>query len=405
MHYQIEKENRKQMKVLHLVASMNSKSGGLAQAVSTTVAALRLNHIESEVICIDDPNSDHDRLDELTIHRLGPRITSWSYSPKLKKWLQENLDRFEQVIVHGLWQHYGWALAEHVARTKHSKPAYFVMPHGMLDPYFQNAPERKLKALRNELFYKLFESKIINKANGMLFTCSVEKELAAEPFSPYSPISSHVVGLAVDAPPPYDEQMRKRFIEICPEAEKRGYLLYLGRIHEKKGVDNLIKAYTKLLKKDASLPMLVIAGPGLDTKYGGYVKSLASGQKEIHFTGMLTGLAKWGAYYGCEAFILPSHQENFGIAIVEAMACKKTVLISNKINIWREIKEGNAGLIMDDNADDTYRVISKWLEMTKSEKLEMCANAYFTYNRAYTLKAFAEAMEAVFKNKPINQLI
>lgn len=60
---------------------------------------------------------------------------------------------------------------------------------------------------------------------------------------------------------------------------------------------------------------------------------------------MLTGNAKWGAIYNCEIFILPSHQENFGIAIAEAMGCRKPVLISKHVNIWNEIYNSSSGLI------------------------------------------------------------
>ena len=92
----------------------------------------------------------------------------------------------------------------------------------------------------------------------------------------------------------------------------------------------------------------MIAGPGLDTAFGREMRQLAESlcpqpstltpQPAVFFPDMLTGDAKWGALYGCEAFVLPSHQENFGIAVVEALACGKPVLISNQVNIWREIE-------------------------------------------------------------------
>jgi glycosyltransferase involved in cell wall biosynthesis len=76
---------------------------------------------------------------------------------------------------------------------------------------------------------------------------------------------------------------------------------------------------------------------------------------------MLEGDAKWGAFYGCEAFVLPSHQENFGISVVEALACDKPVLISNKVNIWREIAQDGAGLVEADSVDGTARLLNRFL--------------------------------------------
>ena len=108
----------------------------------------------------------------------------------------------------------------------------------------------------------------------------------------------------------------------------------------------MIDAYIKVTQENANVPDLVIAGP-IDTAYAEEMVIKAKSNPKIHFSGMITSDSKWGAFYGCEAYVLPSHQENFGIAIVEAMACSKPVLISKNINIWREIDLGNGGWILD----------------------------------------------------------
>src|SRR5690606_13654692 len=146
------------------------------------------------------------------------------------------------------------------------------------------------------------------------------------------------------------------FLEKCPEVRSKKYWLFLSRIHQKKGVDMLISAYVKLKTLYPDIPDLVIAGPGSETTSGKSLRRAAEGQN-IHFPGMLTGNAKWGAFYGAECYILPSHQENFGIAIVEALACAKPVLISDQINIWREIKNGEGGLISRDTEKGVYALL------------------------------------------------
>ena len=91
--------------------------------------------------------------------------------------------------------------------------------------------------------------------------------------------------------------------------------------------------------------------------------------EKIVIANMLSGYDKWGAFYESDAFILPSHQENFGIAVVEAMACKKAVLISNKVNTWTDIELSNSGIIEDDTLMGTVDLLLKWAYLSKEEKI------------------------------------
>jgi glycosyltransferase involved in cell wall biosynthesis len=95
----------------------------------------------------------------------------------------------------------------------------------------------------------------------------------------------------------------------------------------------------------------------------------------ITWTGMLTGTLKWGAFHAAEVFVLPSHQENFGIAVVEALACGVPVLISNRINIWREIETDEAGLSAGPGTDETTALLEKWLLLDLARKQAMRDNA------------------------------
>jgi glycosyltransferase involved in cell wall biosynthesis len=259
------------------------------------------------------------------------------------------------------------------------------MPHGMLDPSFQKAKERKWKAVRNYFFWKLLESKAVNGADEVLFTCEQEKLLARQAFTPYKPKKETVVRYGILPPPPYVDTMKTAFEEACPEEKNQNYILFLSRVHVKKGVGLLLKAYLKLKKENVRLPKLVIAGPGMDSAYGKELLQLAAGDKDILFAGMLAGNAKWGAFYGCECFALPSHQENFGIAVVEALACKKPVLISKQVNTWREIEKENGGIFDDDTEDGVYRMLRQWQAMSEEQKIEMSNKAFSAYNKYFNL--------------------
>jgi glycosyltransferase involved in cell wall biosynthesis len=391
------------MKLLHITASMDPKLGGVAQALKTIVKGLNAHpNVQNEVVSFDDPDAVFIRENPDQIHALGLGKGPWFYNPAYLNWSIQNLHRFDAVILHGLWNYQGYGFIKALKQLKSKSVAkadasfstkFFVMPHGMLDPYFQKASGRKLKAVRNWLYWKLIERNVINLADGLLFTCEAELMLASKTFTPYHPAKEIVVGLGVEEPPVYTDVMREAFLNKCPGLKDQPYLLFISRIHEKKGTDLLVDAYIDIQESDKSSFQLVVAGPGLETPYGQKIKSsaLKVKQKEnpVLFPDMLTGNAKWGAFFGCAAFVLPSHQENFGIAVVEALACGKPVLISDQVNIWTEIAASKAGIIAADTASGTLELLESWNKLSNEQKTEMGENARLCYEKHFAVSPAA----------------
>jgi glycosyltransferase involved in cell wall biosynthesis len=387
--------------VLHVVAGMAPELGGVCKAIRFMIAGLETLEIYNEVVSLDCHDARHPLSDSFPIHALGPGKTAWCYSQKLLPWLKNNLGRFGTVIIHGVWLYPGFAVTTAMSQLRKQNkytPKVFVMPHGMLDPYFQKTVGRKLKAIRNSIFWRVIEYKMIKNADGLLFTCEMEKQLAKQTFSKYRPQREIVVGLGIDTPPTFDETMTTVFKNKIDSDFEGPYWLYISRIHQKKGVDLLVNAYVNLKRTQKNLPRLLIAGPGLETNYGRHVQQLASESSDIYFTGMLNGDAKWGAFYGCEAFILPSHQENFGIAIVEAMACGKPVLITSQINIWKEIKDSGAGIVTEDTLEKTEHMLQCWTTLSLHERQTMGVHAKNCFQNYFSLHAATQRLQAVINN-------
>lgn len=371
---------------------MNPKEGGPCQGIRNAIPELEKLGMESEVVCLDDATSSYLGKDPFKIHAIGSGAGPWGYQKKLTPWLLANFKRFDVVVVHGLWKYHSHASVKALQsfKKKNAKaPKLFIMPHGMLDPYFQKAKERKMKALRNDIYWKLFENKVVNNADGILFTCEEELLLARTTFPNYQPKQELNVGYGIQAPPAYSAAMRDILMQKVPTWNTKPFLVFLSRIHPKKGIDLLIKSYLKLEKEQGSLPQLLIAGPGLESDYGKQMQQLAATSANILFPGMLSGDAKWGAFYESEAFVLPSHQENFGIAVVEALACSKPVLISNKVNIWREIEEAKGGIVKNDTELETYEMMSEWLGFNSDEKEIMSKNAFLCYQNNFMISQAA----------------
>ena len=382
------------MKVLHLITTLNPESGGVCQALRTSIEGLGKIGVDNAVVCLDNENEKFLKKDDFQIFPIGNGIGPWCHNKNLINWLIDNLGKYDAVILHGLWLFPGYALQKVIKKIKTTRrdniPAFIVMPHGMLDPYFQKAQGRKLKAIRNILYWQLIEKNVVNNADALLFTCEEEMYLASTYFRPYYPKKKYIVSLGVPHPSLNSKNLRRN--------KNKNYILFLSRIHPKKGVDLLVETYSEIIEenKNTILPNLVIAGPGLDTDFGKeiykYVQSKRDLKELISFPGMLTGDAKWEAFYNCEAFILPSHQENFGIAVVEAMSCSKSVLITNKINIWREIEDSNAGFVEDDTKEGIKNLLIKWLLLSEDEKKSKGISALDCYTSNFTIEKAATKM-------------
>jgi glycosyltransferase involved in cell wall biosynthesis len=387
------------MKILRVIGTMDPKSGGPCEGIRNSIPAMKRIGVVNEVLCFDNSDAEFTKNQGFKIHALGPARGPYWYCEGLNLWLFQNLRNYDSVIIHGLWLYnsYGtWRTWRNLKRSGQKVPRLYIMPHGMLDPYFQRSRERRLKAIRNWFFWKLVEEKVVNGADGVLFTCEEEMILARKTFRPYHPKKELNVSYGITPPPEFKNISVLEFQQKCPELNGRPYWLFLSRIHQKKGVSSLIEAYLELKNTHSDIPDLVIAGPGLQSTFGKKILKMAE-SRSIHFPGMLKGPAKWAAFYQCEAFVLPSHQENFGIAIVEALACAKPVLISNKVNIWREIKNGRAGLVAEDTREGTYWLLKEWLELSEANRLTLSTNARVLFDQNFRIEEAALKMVGCLK--------
>lgn len=397
------------MKLLRVIASMDPEKGGPCQGIRNSFLPMKELGCQMEVATLDSPDRPFLGKDAFEVHPLGPGIGPWKRQPSLIDWMVENLPRFDVVVIHGLWLYHSHAVRSALDQLKaNGNPVArcYVMPHGMLDPWFQQFSHRPIKAVRNWLFWKLIERHVVNHSDGVLFTSEQERLLARLPFRPYDP-REIVVGYGVPPPPTFQPEMRAAFTVLSGIKPDSPYFLFLSRIDVKKGVDLLINAYSELQRTFAwrdlgdKAPHLVIAGPNFDTPYGIAMQALAKDKcapGTVHFPGMLSGNAKWGAFYQCSAFVLPSHQENFGIAVVEALSCGAPVLISNQVNIWREIVEGGGGYAAPDTIEGTRQLLTQGLQMT-TQRADFADNAKAVFQLHYNADMAAQRLMQALEGK------
>jgi glycosyltransferase involved in cell wall biosynthesis len=185
------------------------------------------------------------------------------------------------------------------------------------------------------------------------------------------------------------EILKAVFLDAWPQLRGKQYLLFLGRIHPKKGCDLLLEAFARVASPELNL---VIAGPD-ETGWGEELRAQTSRLgivERLIWTGMLRGDAKWAAFYGAEAFILPSHQENFGIAVADALACGVIPLVSDKVNIAADVAGDGAGLMELDTLEGTVQLLQMFQELSLEQVKEMRIRALDSYHRRYALGSAAQ---------------
>ena len=375
------------MRILNIIHSVNPESGGPAEGLRQMCQAThRLGHLQ-EALTLDAPGEPWVKAFPGPVHAVGPRLTNYGYTTELRPWLRASLGNYDAIIVHGLWQYQGLATWR---ALRHEKVPYFVYPHGMLDPWFKQ--RYRLKHVKKQLYWRWVEEKVLRDAAAVLFTTDEEARLAANTFKPYRARALNMgYGLALDSTA--QAATAEDFYAVHEALRGKRLVLFLGRLHPKKGCDLLIEAFAQAATNHPSLH-LVMAGPdltGMRPELDRLAERLGVGSR-ITWTGMLTGPRKWGALRAAEVFALPSHQENFGVAVAEALAVGCPVLLSTQVNIWKEVVAAGAGFAEPDTLAGTVATLSRWLALSAPARRDMQHAALHCYQSHFHVAAAAQRL-------------
>lgn len=382
------------LRILHMIDTLSPARGGPPEAVRQLIKGYIAIGAEIEVVCLDNPHAEFLKEIDCPIHALDQSyLGRYAFSPRLWRWLHENVGRFDGIVMNGIWSFPGVALRIAARRAGRS---YGVFTHGALDPWFNR--EYPLKHLKKWLYWPL-QYAVLRDALAVFFTSKTERNLAITSFKP-SNWNSLVVPYGIMGPGESREGgagQIEAFHRALPRLRGRHYLLFLARIHEKKGCDLLLKAFAQLAHTVPEVD-LVIAGPdqvGKQAKLQSMAEQLGIAAR-VHWPGMIGGDVKWGALRVCDAMILPSHQENLGVSVVEALSVGRPVLITYPVNIWPEIKDEGVGLADEDTLEGVVRLLRTWFSLSQGERAAMSARAEPCFATRFSMKQAAAAINQVF---------
>lgn len=335
------------MKVLHVISTLAPTSGGTTNVV-VNLANYQARAGLDVTVCTTDRGNPTSTVIERAIVGTGLDAevdlkvfsVEWGpllYSRSMRRWLSNSIRRFDLIHVHGLYQ-FPPTYAAHSALK--AGIAYIRQPHGALDPYLYKRSSRSV--LLKRLYERWFEYRSLRNASAIQYATEGERRnagflrLDTESF-----VAPNGIDWAKFEMLPERGAFRDR-IGLTDEP----LILFLGRLHHVKGLDVLVTAFSRV-KERLGCAQLAIVGPDND----GYGKRVREWVRErrlgesVHFVAHLNGNEVIGAYVDADVFVLPSYTENFGVTVVEAMACGVPVVISDRVNICDVIRDATTGYV------------------------------------------------------------
>jgi poly(glycerol-phosphate) alpha-glucosyltransferase len=378
--------------ILHVTSWLDARNGG----IPPVIRALQREQIKAgwsaRVAALSGPPvgdlpPGHADLVGATA---GP--AALGYSPELRRAVFSLQPRAGIVHTHGMWMYPGRLARKYAAATG---APLVISPHGMLEPWaLQNSRWKK------RLAGWLFENKNLRRAACLHALCAPEVE-SFRSFGLRNPVAviPNGVDLTGFADPPPRSRIEARF----PVLKGRNWILFLSRIHLKKGLPHLLRAWAAQRTKDGNNRnpsdwRLVIAGPD-ELGHTDEMRRLSGELKindEIVFTGPLQGEEKMAALAGATAFVLPSFSEGFSMAILEAAAAGLPVLLTPQCN-FPELARAGGGIEVDPNADSCAAGLKRLFAMSEAERRDMGARGRRLVTEQYTWAGQSARMLAVYR--------
>ncbi len=373
------------MRVLHIVSSINEFTGGPARSVTSLSRFLNSNGIDSHILTQNYDNlgaqvgGTNLSFTSIEAGTLAKKFKGYSkeYAGKLNKIVAS----FDLIHSHGLWMYPNYC-ARCFAK-KYSRPLV-VSPRGMLDRWALN----QSKVLK-KIAWSLYEKNNLKSANVLHATSNAEYS-GIRSLGLTNPVAILPNGIDLDSV--HTEcsfEMRER--------NGKNIILFISRIHEKKGLDLLVESWAALSTYHQKW-QIILAGP-VDDK--GYKESL---EKKVHdrglaasmlFVGNVEGEDKNDLYNSAKIMVLPSFSENFGIVVLEALAFGVPV-ITTKFTPWEEIENHDCGWWIELGGDELTKTLASAMNLNSSKWTEMSENAR-TLASKYEWVEIAENMTLLYR--------
>ena len=303
-------------------------------------------------------------------------VRKFAYSRSLARALRRRVWDYDIVHLHGLYL-FPVLAAGYSCRA--AKVPYVVTPYGILDPF-----THRKNRLMKESYFALFGRRDLNNAATVHFMTKGELECAAG-FGVRAPTA--VIELGIDLKKYMPTSSNGLLSSRYPATVGKRLIVYLGRISYSKGLDLLARAFGHVARSRQDAHLLLV-GPDHEG-YGSVVRRILDEEgvsRRVTFTGMIPEREKIDALCAADVFVLPSYVEGFGIAMIEAMACRRPVVITSGSHMKHAVDRAAAGLVVNVSVDELAHALVQLLDdpplrATMGQNGRTLVEAQFTWER------------------------
>jgi len=381
--------------VLEVLWTADPKLGGIVASVPDFSTAMdREGRYQSQILAFVD-SAKQDQMKEVAANAVVVPTGMFGgfFGHAIRSQVEAAAARSSVIHIHGLWREHGAAAI--AAATKRKIP-YVYSVHGML-----NGRALEAKRWKKKIYAALIERRNLQGASALRAFTRFEAE-SYQNFGVKRPVV--VIPNGVHLP---KNQSSRLFLDTFPALVGKQLILYMGRLHAHKGLDLLVRAWSRMAARFPDVH-LVLAGPDeLDTK--ARLDSLAEElgvARRVTFTGNLSGDLKWSALWAAEMFVLPSLSEALSVGVLEALACSRPVILTRGCN-FPEVEMHQAGIIIERNENDLERALTDVLRLSSRERSEMGARGRNFVKSKYSWASVAQSTANVYDwllggNRPSN---
>lgn len=318
------------LRVLHVLPSLKDEYGGPLRMTLDVAARAESLGLSSDILGVGEQKIRDNPVAPSRIHSvpLGTGGARYAYSPALRGWLRKHLASYDGVVVHGAWTYPGWAASVECERVG---VPYACVPQGMLEQWAVHG-QGWITSTKKRLYWHFREKRVWQNARAVFFSTALEQERKAFRVESHG-LVLHPYGMELDV-----ERVPSPQNKLLLQPPELKIALFLGRTHPKKNPHLLIEAW-----KQAEVGpewRLVIAGSGPES-YQAEMAALIRRYKledRVSLPGFVTGLDKAYLLQRANWFLLPSSQENFGVAVLEAVQHRCAVAISNGVFLAESLR-------------------------------------------------------------------